>query len=170
MTNPQTPRAGLALWQIAQSIRAAEEESIDRETGELDEELFARLVGPLPMSHEEKSLDISARIVEMKSEAGAIKAAGKTLSDRAAALLRQAAGLTVYLQANIEAGTKFSDTRSAIGWIRSTGTITDERLAKKWQRKTITLAPDLVTIKDALKSGQKIRGAWLEHRNRISIR
>ncbi len=164
---------GLNLYQIHADVFAAETEACDHETGELNEELFARIVGDLPMKRDEIGLEIAARIVELEAEAAAIKAAAAVNLTRAAAVLLRATRMKSHLQTHLVAGVKLSDERVAIGWIRSTGTIVEipaENLPTRFRRRVVTITADLMAIKAALKMGKKVKGARLDHRQGITIK
>lgn len=167
------PEEGFKLWQINADLFRAEEEAVDHETGELDVERFAKLIGDLPLKRNQIVIELAARVKELRAEAAAIKITIDGLDARRAALTRKEMRLTEVAEVNAEVGVKLSDARVAIGWLKSTRTIVDvaaEALSAKFRRRTVSVVADKVAIKAALKAGKKVKGAHLEERNGIQIR
>ena len=156
----------MKLYEIARAIMDFDYE-IDEETGEI---LNADDLDQLEMDFGQKVENIACFIKDLRADAVAIKAEEEALAKRRKRLERKADSLQGYLERNVgEKG--FSSARCEVKWKASTYVdIPDEtQIPKKYLTKKITIAPDKKAIRDAIKSGLKVRGASLATRSTLKV-
>ena len=160
------------LFEINQAMMDAWDAAIDPETGELDADALASFEA-LQMARDEKVENIGCWIKNLASDAEALKAEAKAMTERAKRAERKADGLKRYLEAALH-GEKFQSTRCAISWRRSTSVEVDEaeipELPEQYVRRKVTVEADKTAIKDALKAGEVIEGCRLVEKNSIQIK
>lgn len=160
------------LFDINRELQDLWEAALDPETGELDEEKLAAFEA-LGMERDAKIENIGCWIKNLESDAEALKAEAKNMTERAKRAERKADSLKRYLTAALD-GEKFNSTRCAISWRRSVSVEIDEaeipELPEQYIRTKTTVEPDKAAIKDALKAGEYIEGCRLVERNNISIK
>jgi len=160
----------MRLFEIDYQIEALLNASVDRETGEINEDALAELEA-LEVQRDDKALAVAAYIVGQEAEAEAVKAQAKRLADRAAKHERHAERLREYLQAHLPTGTKLRDERVEIGWRKSTAVEIDVETAElPPEMCRVTVAPDKRAIGDALKAGEEVKGCRLVQRQSVQIR
>lgn len=149
-----------SLYEIRTEIEAWAPE-IDETTGEITNAL---LFDELQMSFEEKVENIACYIKNLQMLADGIKAEETALADRRKATEKKIAYLKNLLTDNMDTSTKFATARCAVSFRSSEAVeITDEALIpKKLMVKKISFAPDKKAIKELLKTGKKIKGAYLK--------
>lgn len=129
---------------------------IDPETGEVDiDQLNA-----LQMLREDKIESIALWIKDLKAEAEALKAEKLAFQARQAAAENKAESLKNYL-ANALNGEKFKSTKCAISFRRSEKVEIMNELDLPPEFTTVEIKADKVAIKQAIKDGQKVAGAYL---------
>lgn len=160
------------LFEINRSMIAAWDLFADPETGELDPEGYAAFE-QLQMERDAKVENIGCWIKNLNADAAALKEEAKAMNERAKRAERKAESLKRYLEAAL-AGEKFTSTRVAISWRRSTAVEIDEaeipELPEQFLRVKTTIEPDKTAIKEALKDGEIIEGCRLVERTSIQIK
>ena len=160
------------LFEIRGDIEWIMNNAIDPETGEIAEEYIEQLE-TLELERSEKIENIGCYIKNLASDAEALKAEAKVMTERAKRAERLADSLKRYLTAALD-GEKFNSTRCAISWRRSVSVEIDEaeipELPEQYIRTKTTIEPDKTAIKDALKAGEIIEGCRLVERNNISVK
>lgn len=148
---------------------------IDEETGEIqDYEAFEALT----MEREEKVENMALWFLELKAEAAAIKAEEDRLTARREAAERKAERLKTYL-AQIQAGEKFNTPRVSISFRSSESVKFDDEKAfirammESGNDSFLTYKDPTVNrtaIKDAIKRGATIEGAYISRNQNIQIK
>lgn len=155
------------LFEIDKAIMDFEFD-IDEETGEI---LNASDLDDLKMAREQKIENIGLYYKNLVAEAEMVKAEAKNMADRQKRLERKAESLKNYLAYALQ-GEKFSTPKIAVSYRKSESvSIPDETLIDdKYCNVSIVKKPDKKVIKDALKSGKKVKGAELIVKNNISVK
>ena len=158
----------MTLYQINQKLRDAVEYGCDPETGEI---IDIAALEELEMARDEKIENLALFIKDLKAEAAAIKAEKAALDTREKSAIRKAESLTTYLQQEL-AGAKFKTSKCAISYRKTQAVqITDQdKIPDLYIRRKIVEEPDKVAIKEALKAGGEIAGAYLEERQSMTIK
>jgi hypothetical protein len=129
---------------------------IDPETGEVDiDQLNA-----LQMLREDKIESIALWIKDLKAEAEALKAEKLAFQARQAAAENKAESLKNYL-ANALNGEKFKTTRCAVSFRKAEKVEITDELELPPEFTTVEIKADKTAIKQAIKNGQKVAGAYL---------
>lgn len=144
-----------SLYQIDQAIL----ECLDAETGEI---IDAEKLNALFMEKNQKIENVALWIKNLQADALAYKAEKDAFAARQKAAENKVESLKAWLAEALQ-GEKFSSTRCAVSWKPSEAVkCTDESIIpKKYLVKTITFRPDKAAIKNAIKSGLKVKGAEL---------
>ena len=158
----------MTLYEIQDNIRQAIEQGFNEETGEVFD---ASDIEALQIQRDEKIESIALYIKDLTAEANAIKAEKTALAKRQQTAENHAESLKRYLAKCLD-GQKFKTARVAISYRKSqTLELIDgldiNQLPKQFLRE---IAPevDKTALKDALKEGQEIYGAYLQdHINTI---
>jgi len=162
-----------SIYSIDQHLEAVLNATVDPETGEISEEGMAALY-VLEGEKHDVYLAAAAYVKGQRAEAGAVRAVAAAQVARAEKHERHADRLERWLQMNVPEGEKLSDARSQIVWRKSTGVdVTDPEALPElfWRVKVRTeRTPDRPMIAEALKAGDEVPGARLEHRNTLSIK
>ena len=160
------------LFDINRALIEAWESAIDPETGEISEEGMAA-IEQLQMDQQTKRENIACWVKNLRSDAEAIKAEAKTMTDRSKSCERKADSLERYLAADLN-GEKFQTPKVAVSWRRSVSVEVDEaeipELPEQYLRTKTTVEPDKTAIKDALKAGEVIEGCRLVEKQSIQIK
>lgn len=150
---------------------------VDDSTGEVPESISEAILVELDALNEERAekLDnIGAYIKSLTAEASAIKAEIDSLKDRLDKKQKKIESLSKYVKFNLilHNEKKFETARVAFSFRKSEKVaISDESiLPKKYLKKEVTYKPDKTAIKEALKNGQKVRGAVLEENQNLQIK
>lgn len=146
-------------------------ETADDETGEVDAELVARL-DALQIERDTKLENLGLWVKQLNAETAALKAEEKALEARRKSKENMAERLKNYISESLQAaGTmKFERTRVAFSFRKSEQVQITGDLPKKFIVKTVTEKPDKTAIKEALKAGQKVRGAELVEKQNLQIK
>lgn len=144
--------------------------SVDEETGEVSPEAVKNL-SDLQIQKEEKLDNIAAYIKNLLAEADMIKTEEANLKARREAKEKKAESLKNYLAAALD-GEKFESSRVSCSWRKSeVVNIPDVELIPDEYKKIKTdISADKAAIKKALKSGEEVRGAFLETKNNLQIK
>lgn len=158
------------LYEINERISGLLEGSVDEETGELLTD-FSEL-DALLMERDEKRENIACWIVNMRSEADAIKAQEKVLYDRRKALEKKLDSVTEYLRETSH-GEELRTARVSVTFRKNpqSVSITDENRFLDWAMAHGDTflrykAPDIdkTAVKKQLQAGGIIPGAELEQK------
>lgn len=150
-------------------IDAAIENLFDPETGEIfdDEQLKA-----LEMERSQKISYIACKAKNARANAEALKAEKKVLEQRQKAEEKIAESCARFLAGYLN-GEKFSDSKCAITYRKSTQTVIADNLDLNTlpdDCKKITIEANKTAIKEAILAGKKIDGCSLVEKNNIQIR
>lgn len=131
---------------------------------------WAQFLDCVQMERDEKALQVARYIKSCESEAEAIKAEKQCLAARQSSLETKAERLRGYLAAHIQANEKLSDASTMISWRKSDKVVVDD--AVKLPKQFVEFVPkyDLFGIKAAIKAGNEVDGAHIEHKNNIQIK
>ena len=166
----------MTLFEINSAIEVGIEallDSVDPETGEVDAEKAAAL-DKLKEAQTEKLDNIGAYIKNLTAEANALAEEAQKLKERADAKKKQIDKLKDYVTNCMlsDGREKIETTRAAFSFRTSKAVeILDEQaLPKKYLVKKVTFSPDKTAIKEAIKAGQKVRGASIIERMNLQIK
>ncbi len=143
------------LYQIEQEILSC----VDAETGEI---INLDKLSELSMERDKKIKNVACWIKDLEADAAALKAEKEAFAERQRKAEKQIEQLKAYLATALR-GEKFSAPECEVSFRKSEAvSIADEkRIPKKYLVKTITYKADKTAIKNAIKSGLKVRGAEL---------
>lgn len=145
----------------------------DEETGEVNPDILEELE-QLKQEREEKVENIGLFVKNLTAEAKAIKEEMDNLKSRYESISKKAGYLESYLSNDLISNnqTKFETARIALSFRKSESVnITDESiLQKKFLVKKVEFKPDKKAIKEALKNGEKVKGAVLEEKQNLQIK
>lgn len=152
------------LFELNQAVRDFELE-IDEETGEI---LNAEALDSLELERDTKIENIALWIKNLKAEAEAVKKQKEAFYQREKALTNKADRLKEYLANNLM-GEKFKTERVVLSWRKSQAVEVDDNFSDE---RFIKYEPKISKseIKDALKSGETIKGARLIENNSLQIK
>lgn len=161
------------IFEIKDEIREAIEKGIDPETGELID--FSALE-ELQMAFEEKVKNTALYYINLMAEAKALEEQEKKFKERKTVLKNRAERIKNRLDAALD-GQAFKFTEVSVSYKQSQSTeITDveafENYAKRHKEfiSAIEIKPDKTAIKQALLSGQKVKGCELVTKQNIQIK
>lgn len=161
------------IFEIKEEIREAIEKGIDPETGELMD--FSALE-ELQMAFDDKVKNTALYYINLMAEAKALEEQEKKFKERKTVLKNRAERIKNRLDAALE-GQAFKFTEVSISYKNSQSTeITDveafESYAKRHKEfiSAIEIKPDKTAIKQALLSGQKVKGCELVTKQNIQIK
>ena len=149
------------LYELHDELRAAIEEHVDPETGEIMDAGLEALA-KVEMQFEKKALNVASYVLSLRMKADGYKGEAESVMSHATALKRreqacknEAQRLLDYLQMHLEDGQKMEDGRVRIGW----GTATSVMVRSKpehlptWALKKRPPEADKKALSDALKEG-----------------
>lgn len=145
--------------------------SMNPETGEVDE-VYVHQLEDLNVQRDEKLESIGCYIKNLEAEAEAIKKEEEALKQRRETAERKANSLAQYITEML-GGEKWSCPRVAFSFRKSEQVTTvddlelipDEYCVIKTERKV-----DKKKIKEAIKAGVEVRGAWLTEKINLNIK
>lgn len=164
----------MRLFELDERIEKILAEGTDRDTGVISEECLVALE-ELELEKGAKCLATAAVIKGMKAEGEAVEREAKKLSARAQIHFNQADRLTQYLASNYHDGEPpLSDARSSITWRKNPPKVIIQDEAQL-ARRYLTIIPrstkpDKKAIAATLKNGKKVKGAILQHSQRLEIK
>lgn len=163
----------MTLYEINAEIEKAIENiflNVDEATGEVRQEDLDALEA-LKVAKDEKLEAIGCYIKNTKAEAEAIKAEEKALKERREALEKKEESLKAYV-ASVLNGEKWASPKIAFSFRKSEAVaIPDiDKLDKAFLIKEVTYKADKKAIKEALKAGGEVEGAYLESKNNLQIK
>lgn len=159
------------IYEINLQIAAVMDEAINKETGEVNENLMLEL-SRLKLDKQTKSLHIARKIKNLTAEIKALEEEEKSLYKRRKTKQDLMQHLKEYLN-NTIAGEKYEDASSMIYWIRSTTTkINDASNIPKELCRHIPeeWIPVKTAIKEYLMQGNKIPGVELTEKQNVQIK
>lgn len=161
----------MTLYEITDEYRNALENIEVDENGEvLNLEELERLEGQLL----DKTEAVGIFIKGIKTDAEAIANEERALKARREAKMRKAAWLTDYLMRMmlINEMPKFETAKVALSMRKSEAVIIEDEslIPKDYLVEKITVNPDKVGIKKAIKNGLTVPGAFLEERQNLQIK
>lgn len=164
----------MTMFEIKEEIRHLLENLYTEadEDGCVSDETMAALEA-LNEAKEDKMESIALYYKEMQAEADAIKAEAENLANRAKSTQKKADSLKAYLSRILQEDgmEKFSTARVKVTFRSSEAVIVDEdNVSKTYLKKNIKYVADKTAIKEALKAGKKVKGAYLETRQNIQIK
>lgn len=161
-----------ALYEIsADYLLAIENIQVDEETGEVTgyEELEA-----VADEFDIKAENISLFIKNEEAFALSIREEEKALADRRKQHENKANNLKNYLANQmLDIGkTKLETPKTKVSFRKSEQTIieAEDLIPKEYIKEKITRTPDKTAIKNAIKSGQEVDGAYIETKQNIQIK
>jgi hypothetical protein len=122
------------------------------------------------MERDQLVLDLAAYLLGEKAEAEAITAQAAKLLERAGRHEKRAAWIRDVIARNVEPGRKLSDTRSEIGWRKSTAVEITDEAAVPDELYRYSRSIDRTEIGKRLKAGEAVPGAELVHRQNLQVR
>ncbi len=158
----------MTLYEINDLIVKAIELGFDPETGEI---LDSSALDQLEMARNEKIENICLFIKDLNAEAKALKEEEAAMKARRTASEKKADSLKDYLQQML-AGEKFKTARCAVSYRKSDGVVVSDQnaLPDEYIRRKVIEEPDKVALKEALKAGEEIPGAFLESRQNMILK
>ena len=163
----------MTLYEINADMREAIDAMLieaAENNGEVSQETADR-ISELKMAREDKLEAIGCYIKNTDAEREAIDAEIKKLQQRKNSLKNKSDGLKWYV-ARMLNGEKWECPKVSFSFIKSTKVqVADEtKLARKYFRKKITFEIDKDAIKQAIKSGKKVRYASLVETKNLQIK
>lgn len=162
------------LYNIANEYQSILQETINEETGEINETSLVKL-DEIATRIEDKAIALASFIKNMDAERKAIEDAKKAMAERERSIERRVEWFTNYLQSNME--------RCGINEIKSphfaiklkkcpiSVDIQDENIVPDDYKKTKEIVSiDKLKIKDEILAGVVIPGASLKQNNRLEIK
>lgn len=153
------------LLQIFENIE------IDEETGEL---LNLEQLGQIQGEFDDKASNIALYIQELQAQAEAIKNKRDSLYDRQKSTTNKAERLKAYLSdmMNRAGKTKVEtdDVRISFRKSESVDILDESLIPEEYINAKLTVTPDKVSIKKAIKNGQDIAGVMLVENQNLQIK
>ena len=157
------------LYEINSELTRLWDAATDPETGEINEDIYAEFEA-LQMEKDEKVENIALWIKDLKSDADAIKAEAKTLTDRAKAAENKAERLKAFLT-DVLAGATFKTPRVAISYRNTEAVeiIDVDRVPPEFLRLKDPEV-DKTAVKAAIKEGRLVPGCGLQAKRSTIIK
>ncbi len=164
----------MTLYELSDAI---ERFAAGIENGEIPEEAIADTLDSMEMDFNAKADGIACIIKDKQTHAKAIREESKKQERRAKSLENQVEYLQKYLSAQMQRTgiMKIETTRNSISFHLSERTVIEDAEAfmrdnPGYCREKVSWTIDKTAIRDALKSGQEIKGAHLEQSLNIQIK
>lgn len=168
----------MTLYEIDKAIRdlldAGFNYTVDEETGEVIFDDRSAELEQLQIDRAVKLEAVALYIKNLDALAADIKAEETRLKERREAREKKAEKLRAYLAQSLTAANEggFETAKVSVTFRKSTAVIVDEeKLDKAFIKETIktTYAPDKTAIRNAIKAGQTVTGAYIEERKAVKI-
>lgn len=169
----------MTLFEINEQLRNALENLEVDENGCISDEAM-ETIAKLNEAKDIKYEGIALKIKEWKVEAQALDEEAKRLKKRAEVVSNKAERLKEYLSMNLrseDAGKdpkeiKFNTTKVAISFRTSETTMIEDetKIPDAFMKEIIKTEPDKTAIKEAIKNGQAVEGAYLQTKYNIQIK
>lgn len=162
------------LFEINNDIEKALEDilnSVNEETGEVDE-AYVRIFEDLQMQKDEKLENIGCYIKNLNADIKAFQEEEKVMKKRREVLEHKVERLKKYVSTILNGEKWDKSTKVRFGFTESTQTVIDDEtlIPKKFLIKKIDYSPDKNAIKEAIKSGKKVKGAHLNTVKNIQVK
>ena len=167
------------LYEIDEQIRILldqgfNNECIDVETGEIMEEKAQELLHSLQRQKEDKIENIALYVKNLIAEAEAIKQEEQKLSERRKAKEKKTEWMKQYLTTALLSTDKekFESARVSIGFRKTEKVIIEgeELLEDRYVTIETKRIPNKKTIKEAIKTGTEVKGAYVQENKNIQIK
>ncbi len=161
------------LYEIDRQIQEIIESGVDPETGELT--LDPEALDALQMERDAKIENLACYIKNLTADAKAIRVEEQALAERRRSAENKAERLKRYLSDAL-AGEKFSTSRVAISWRKTSAVQVDEAAfladTNNWNLGLYTMEPKIskTAIKEAISKGRVVSGAELVSGMSMSIK
>lgn len=160
----------MKLYEINRKLEYLLEACCDPETGEFQpSEEAEKEIALLEIERTEKAVQIGAYIKGLNAEAVALAEEEAKLRNRRSSVTRRAEWLVDYLAREYQ-GENIKDPRCVIGWRKSTVVLVcNEQILPEefWKVERHVMK---AAIKDTIKSGKLVPGAYLEEKQNIQIK
>ena len=173
----------MTLYEIDSRLETLFSQGFDEETGEIYEnaEELAKKIDEVAMNLDTKIENIGLYIKNLNAEVEMIKHEEDNLARRRKANEGKIASLTNYLNGYLSAcypndedrrKWKFKTPRVVLGYRKSTSVEVPnlEELDKEYLKIKTETSADKVAIKDAIKSGKEVKGAYLKDNINLSVK
>ena len=173
----------MTLYEIDSRLETLFSQGFDEETGEIFEDAgeLAKKIDEVAMNLDTKIENIGLYIKNLNAEAEMIKHEEDNLARRRKANEGKIASLTNYLNGYLSAcypneedrrKWKFKTPRVVLGYRKSTSVEVPnlEELDKEYLKVKTETSADKVAIKDAIKSGKEVKGAYLKDNINLSVK
>lgn len=152
----------MTIYEIDEAIQNC----VDTETGELDEQKLNELV----LERETKVEQLACWVIDLEAAAKAISEQQQVLGKRKEAALKKADSVRKYI-AEVLKGQKFQTSKVQISFRHSSSVVVpDVNLIPEEFKKYGAPTANKVAIKDALKLGVEVNGAYLEENTSVIIK
>ena len=140
----------------------------------LEDESLADTIEGLEGDLLDKADNISCLIKALKCEAEAISNEAKTLQERAKAKLNKADRLTQYLFDTMKQldKPKIETTRNVLSIKKNPESVKtlEDFYNDEYMKEVVNISLDKAKLKEDLKAGIKVDGAWLEQKERLEVK
>lgn len=173
----------MTLYEIDSRLETLFSQGFDEETGEIFENAgeLAKKIDEVAMNLDTKIENIGLYIKNLNAEAEMIKHEEDNLARRRKANESKIASLTNYLNGYLSAcypneddrrKWKFKTPRVILGYRKSTSVEVPnlEELDKEFIKIKTETSADKVAIKNAIKSGKEVKGAYLKDNINLSVK
>lgn len=171
------------LYDIDQRLVTLIEEGFDLEFGTIfeSEEELAKAIDEVQLDLDTKIENIGCYIKNLEAEVEAFKKEEDNLESRRKQTERKIEGLKKYLNGYLSAcypndddraKWKFKSPKCVLGYRKSSSVeVPDiEKLDKKYLKITTKVDPDKTAIKDAIKNGEEVKGAFIKQNINLNIK
>ena len=171
------------LYDIDQRLVTLIEEGFDLEFGTIfeSEEELAKAIDEVQLDLDTKIENIGCYIKNLEAEVEAFKKEEDNLELRRKQTERKIEGLKRYLNGYLtacypndsdRAKWKFNSPKVVLGYRKSSSVeVPDiEKLDKKYLKITTKVDPDKTAIKDAIKNGEEVKGAFIKQNINLNIK
>ena len=163
-----------ALYEIGADLRRVIEGGmiIDEDTGEI---MWDKTnIEELEAKFDDKLEACALYVKNLEAEAAAIATEEKALASRRKQAEKKAVSLKDYIAYCLKdkKDCKFSTARVALSFRKSQSIVIEDetKLAKRWFARKVVLTPDKIAIKEALKSGSRVKGAQIVQNEKLQIK
>lgn len=161
----------MTLYDIDNQIAQILNESVDEETGELNEEALES-IGALQMARTEKLDNIGIYLKSLDAEITALKEEKSKLDERIKSKSNKIERIKNYLLTYVITEKKI-ETTHAVYTTRDSeyvDVISEEDIPEMYLKIKVEKSPDKTAIKNAIKAGEEIPGAVIAKRASLTIK
>ena len=173
----------MTLYEIDSRLETLFSQGFDEETGEIfeSEEELAKAIDEVSLDLDTKIENIGCYIKNLESDVEALKKEEDNLKSRRKSAENKIESLKRYLNGYLQAvypndedrrRWKFKTSKVVLGYRKSTTVEIPniDALDKEFIRIKTEVTPDKTAIKDAIKSGKHVEGAFLKDNINLSVR